>query len=562
MRLLHSKTLELREFPTHEAIAYVMLSHTWGPDEVLFQDISGFNALTTPPTIKLKSGYQKVEACCAQAARDGFEWVWIDTCCIDKRSSAELSEAINSMYRWYQDCAVCYAYLADVPSAGDLQTRKRKFRESRWFTRGWTLQELIAPFTLEFYGEEWHSKGQDASLGTKQSLQTEISEVTKIPIDVLIPINVIFPRNALRDSGLYNYSIAQKMSWAAQRETTRIEDRAYCLMGLFNVNMPLLYGERERAFVRLQEEIMKVSNDETLFAWSGDSRGNHQGLLAMSPAYFAGSGGIVPIFRGENKAFAVTNMGLRMDVLLSHASDLAIVEARGLSDPLNELDTLYVAVLNCYDQNTESLIGVLLGCIFEGSDSKPGSFARVDDQGLIFIDQNTYHSSARKTTTIFVMLAETSDPSASQRYVRAQYLERAEQYQTVWLREAPADFRIVATWPKDSWTKNGDEMPKLKDEISQPNSFSTALLFEDEKEAFTVSFGSYLAKHWIQVRYRSPGDSLGDAYETENIESLVDGSDRVTHMLDSGRVVYARFRPQRAYERFGYALDISVDEKE
>ena len=207
-----------------------------------------------PPHIKRKSGYKKLEACCAQAKRDGYEYVWIDTCCIDKSSSAELSEAINSMYRWYQDCAVCYAYLVDVPNNVDLHTQEEKFRKIIWFTRGWMLQELIAPFTLEFYGNEWYSQGQEASLGTKRSLRKVISEITRIPIEVL------------HDSGLKSYSVAQRMSWTSQRKTMRMEDRAYSLLSLFNVNMPLLYGEGNWAFIRLREEIMKMSPDETLFA--------------------------------------------------------------------------------------------------------------------------------------------------------------------------------------------------------------------------------------------------------------------------------------------------------
>jgi len=153
MRLLHSRTLEFRDFPNHEGVPYAILSHTWAEDEVLFPDIDGYNATTMPQQVKEKIGFKKIEACCAQARRDKFDYVWIDTCCIDKRSSAELSEAINSMYRWYRDCTVCYAYLADVPNNASQEVQERKFRESRWFTRGWTLQELIGPLTLEFYGD-------------------------------------------------------------------------------------------------------------------------------------------------------------------------------------------------------------------------------------------------------------------------------------------------------------------------------------------------------------------------------------------------------------------------
>lgn len=239
MRLLHSTSLELREFQNYEGISYAILSHTWAEEEVLFQEIDGFNAASMPAQVKQKLGYKKIQACCAQAKRDGFDYVWIDTCCIDKRSSAELSEAINSMYRWYQDCNICYAYLADVPNNASPEIRNQKFRESRWFTRGWTLQELIGPLNLEFYGDQWYSEGQSASLGTKRSLQDQIYAITRISQYGLLSSSHEQP----------NYSIAQKMSWAANRATTRIEDRAYSLLGLFNVNMPLLYGEGDRAFI-------------------------------------------------------------------------------------------------------------------------------------------------------------------------------------------------------------------------------------------------------------------------------------------------------------------------
>ena len=404
MRFLHSMTLEFREFPNHKEVTYAILSHTWGSDEVLFQELDGLNAETTPQATKQKSGYKKIQACCAQAASDGFEYAWIDTCCIDKRSSAELSEAINSMYRWYQDSATCYAYLADVSNDVDAEMQKRKFRESRWFRRGWTLQELIAPATLKFYGDQWCSRGQEASLGTQRSLKNEISQITRIPVTVL------------QGSGLSSYSVAQKMSWAAGRETTRIEDRAYCLMGLFEINMPLLYGEGQRAFRRLQEEIIRVSTDETLFAWRIPQRQTlsiDEGVLATSPDDFTNSASIVrhtSLFGSmyHKKPFVVTNMGLRWEVILGKASDFpdTIREDGVPATPYSpDKGTVYVAVLNCHDKNTRSLIGVLLACI----DKEPskGRFSRIASQpsgGLVSIDPNTYRPLDQNRTTIFAAL--------------------------------------------------------------------------------------------------------------------------------------------------------------
>ena len=245
MRLLHTTNHKLEEFKAHEIPLYAILSHTWGENEVTFQDIKGAD-------VKNEERCKKIRNTCTIAADHGFDYVWIDTCCIDKTSSAELSEAINSMYRWYQESGVCYAYLADVLSkADDHQSiaRSSEFSECRWFTRGWTLQELIAPSTVIFFDQKWQE------IGTKSSLRQPISEITGIPDSILL------------GDDLERASIAQRMSWASGRESTRVEDGAYCLMGIFFVNMPLLYGEGERAFIRLQEEIIRVSDDHSLFAW-------------------------------------------------------------------------------------------------------------------------------------------------------------------------------------------------------------------------------------------------------------------------------------------------------
>jgi len=270
MRLLHTEKFELKEFGVNEVSRYAILSHTWGKEEVTLQDIK------TNVAMKLK-GYEKVKKACSVAAADGFEYVWIDTCCIDKTSSTELSEALNSMYRWYQEAEECYAYLADVPQ----KTTNRptgvigpEFRKSRWFTRGWTLQELIAPSSVIFLDKEWQE------VGTKSNLHRAISEITGIPTGFLLGDDIGYA------------SVAQRMSWASKRETTRVEDLAYCLMGLFGIYMPMLYGEGERAFIRLQEEIMKVLDDHSLFAWK--STEDHGGILATSPAAFANSGKVIP----------------------------------------------------------------------------------------------------------------------------------------------------------------------------------------------------------------------------------------------------------------------------
>ena len=168
------------------------------------------------------------------------------SCCIDKTSSAELSEAINSMFRWYSRSKVCYAYLIDVPYDGFDDSLPK----SCWFTRGWTLQELLAPSSVVFYSAEW------TRIGDGEALISVLRNVTRIDEGIL-----------LRTKSLGRVSVAEKMSWAATRETTRAEDMAYCLLGIFDINMPLLYGEGKRAFQRLQEEILRNSQDQSLFAW-------------------------------------------------------------------------------------------------------------------------------------------------------------------------------------------------------------------------------------------------------------------------------------------------------
>ena len=265
MRLIHIEDgghqLSMTEV-NREVPKYAILSHTWGAEEITIDDMRNGRRIDS-------GGYRKIQECCATAAKNNYQYLWVDTCCIDKTSSAELSEAINSMYRWYEEADVCYAYLSDVPSVN--------FTGSRWFTRGWTLQELIAPKEVIFFDKKWNV------LGTRDSLQLEILERTNIPLGILDG-----------SQSLETMSIAQRMSWASERQSTRIEDIAYCLMGIFGINMPLLYGEGDKAFIRLQEEIMNVSDDHTIFAWK-DSGGdeNDGGLLASSPAAFRESSDII-----------------------------------------------------------------------------------------------------------------------------------------------------------------------------------------------------------------------------------------------------------------------------
>ncbi|THU94983.1 HET-domain-containing protein [Dendrothele bispora CBS 962.96] len=377
MYLLNTRTLTLKSFYT-KIPRYAILSHTWGKKEVTFQDIqhqdkeksdrkvSGERSDREVPGDKsdrevpedesdkevpgdesnrkmsrddidmedsgsedsdsedsdmedsdsedsgtddgreLEAAWRKIEGACAQARKYDWEWIWIDSCCIDKSSSAELSENINSMYQLYENAGVCYVYLSDVSSKKDPRDPRSRFPKSKWFTRGWTLQELIAPSaSVVFLDHLWEE------IGTRYTLRDVISAITSIPVQLL------------EDGDLTKYSIAQKMSWAAFRKTTRPEDRAYSLMGLFDICMPPIYGEGgAKAFMRLQQEIIKTSDDRSIFAWVAvcerDEDGEvverePRGLLARSPDEFKGSGRVgisMAKFPYNTSSFSFNNNGL------------------------------------------------------------------------------------------------------------------------------------------------------------------------------------------------------------------------------------------------------------
>ncbi|KAI3321939.1 HET-domain-containing protein [Xylariaceae sp. AK1471] len=258
MWLINAKSYELKEF-LGNVPPYAILSHTWGEDEVTFAEMSQREGQD-------KKGYPKIRMTCEQALKDGLGWAWVDTCCIDKKSSAELSEAINSMFQWYESAAVCYTYLADMILA-EADSLRQLFRRCRWRTRGWTLQELLAPRDVVFYDFHWNM------IGNKFGLSAILSDVTDIAQGYIITTLPLSSAN-----------VAEKMSWASPRSTTREEDGAYCLLGIFDVNMPLLYGEGgSGAFLRLQEEILKKAYDPTIFGCFLGLRKNNIASLPFAP---------------------------------------------------------------------------------------------------------------------------------------------------------------------------------------------------------------------------------------------------------------------------------------
>lgn len=245
MRLIETTSLEMREFFPPNIPPYSILSHTWGAEEVSLVDFMAVSS-TSAKIRSSRRGFKKIVRAAKLARELKHKYIWIDTCCIDKSSSADLTEAINSMYQWYRDSVVCFAWLDDLPN----EKPDKAMARCRWFTRGWTLQELVAPRRLEFYDAEWVFRG------TRTAHIDLIFQRTNIPQRIL-----------LGQAHPTNYSLARRMSWAATRETTRIEDTAYCLLGIFDINMPLAYGEGSKAFRRLQEEIVKKNSDLTIFAW-------------------------------------------------------------------------------------------------------------------------------------------------------------------------------------------------------------------------------------------------------------------------------------------------------
>ncbi|OAA53920.1 het domain containing protein [Niveomyces insectorum RCEF 264] len=354
MRLINVETMALEEYFS-DIPPYAILSHMWSGGEVTFSDWQDLDAARSKP------GFHKISLACMQATKDGLRHVWVDTNCIDKTSSAELSEAINSMFAWYRDAIVCYVFLEDVAvpehllchgeaddegddkcdDKGDNSATylddpvvQQAFAESRWFTRGWTLQELLAPEVVVFFSAEW------LQLGTKEDNCDLVASITGIDSIYLV-------RGDLRSA-----SVAHRMSWAARRATTRVEDTAYCLLGLFDINMPLLYGEGHRAFLRLQEEIIRVSVDQTIFCWQfdivphedyfndltlygGSGRTIHRqrelrtwtSILAPHPAVFRDSAAYsqttaTAVFgrRGLPTLYSITNFGLSISLPLLYTA--------------------------------------------------------------------------------------------------------------------------------------------------------------------------------------------------------------------------------------------------
>ncbi|XDG06029.1 hypothetical protein ABKA04_005644 [Annulohypoxylon sp. FPYF3050] len=328
MRLL--KTKEYRLIETNEVPnpfpQYAILSHTWiSPrDEITYQDFKRRKDDIDYGLYKQK-GWKKFKKYCDRAAKDGWEWAWMDTCCIDKTNPADTQEAINAMFRWYQNAGVCYAYLEDVDAneASDTdmgfplnwdfddiasidnvadrdsvihKALRPHLIKAKWFTRGWTLQELLAPPYLVFVDRAWRR------IGTRESWADEIKEASRIEARYLTDFS---------PTDFVSCSLAKRLSWASRRETTIEEDETYSLLGLFGISLPLIYGEgRWRAFNRLQRELITVYNDDSIFAWKAEQSSSELRLGSQWKDSDPRSGILAPSIREYWDASNINAFGL------------------------------------------------------------------------------------------------------------------------------------------------------------------------------------------------------------------------------------------------------------
>ncbi|KAL1944197.1 hypothetical protein VTO73DRAFT_3382 [Trametes versicolor] len=344
-RFIDTHTGQFHWVEDPSTVIYAILSHTWRPrseggeqsyteiqklwndtrkDRTPGDELGGEDSSTTlqpdvlysapldPPSEPIPTSHsilshshisEKIKGICKVARENGYRLIWIDSCCIDKSSSAELAEAINSMFQLYKLADVCYVYLADVPGCpSDPQgavLADIDFRRSRWHKRGWTLQELLAPKNVVFLTAQW------GLLGTKTGLAATLERITGVDFGILIG-----------KTTLDSVSVARRMSWASARETTRVEDEAYCLLGIFGVHLSPIYGEGHNAFLRLQEEIIKTIPDQSIFAWGEPCRlysletlsldqsiaprsETPSGLLAHSPRSFQSSRDVISLYPEE-----------------------------------------------------------------------------------------------------------------------------------------------------------------------------------------------------------------------------------------------------------------------
>jgi hypothetical protein len=471
MRLLQlqgTDRFSLVEFINDDIPQYAILSHTWGPDneEVTFEDI-------LKSTGKGKPGYAKIRFCAKQAAQDNIRYFWVDTCCIDKSNSAELSESINSMFQWYKRAHRCYVYLSDL---GDGWLRLREtnphalqtgLQACRWFTRGWTLQELIAPHDLLFYSSTWRL------VGSKKELLEPISNITRV--DPLVLSN---------RCELNELSVAKKLSWAAHRQTRRIEDQAYCLLGLLDVNIPLIYGEGEKAFMRLQDELLKLSADASLFIWF---RGIDSGILAPSTRHFHPCGKIVRIRVAQiSHAWEMTHRGLRITLPIlrpsqrdAEATLLGILACRVEDDYTN------VLALHLREHGQENTWGEkVMGCSIEKCTMECNN----PQSGLHLV--NVRHLGAARSGTI-ILPHNNFQSSVS--------LSALRLTSSIWIRNQPASFKMIQAHPRHQWNLETMTMNRYRSYAMDDKQVGAALFKNESGLKIVVCFAVSASEGFVKV---------------------------------------------------------------
>jgi len=338
-------------------ISYAILSHRWLPKELTFQDMVGtkeecMGGGGAEDQIKMwrdhmlqhvkdvDEAVDKVFQFCKVAWGYDCKYVWFDTGCINKDSSAELEESIRSMFKWYRGSEICIAYLRDTSSAFTM-------RKDPWFTRGWTLQELLAPKKIKIFGHGWQQitdEPNDRNVDSGVPLWKNISKITAIPVNELCSFT----------PGIHN--VRQRMEWAYRRETTRIEDMAYCLIGIFDIALSIAYGEGNMAFHRLQLEIMQRSDDKSLFVWEG-APSAYNSMFAGGPECFVPTKSIDPAEEAEevssfaNETHTLTNRGLRIRLPIYEAPEALQEIAPPLPDELLSAP-LRIAILRHIDKST------------------------------------------------------------------------------------------------------------------------------------------------------------------------------------------------------------------
>ncbi|KAK0653041.1 heterokaryon incompatibility protein-domain-containing protein [Cercophora newfieldiana] len=366
MRLINTATMKLEEFVNaRNCPKYAILSHRWLDEEITYHEYQDGAKLQQKP-----ESLEKIRSACKLARSRQHNYIWIDTCCIDKSSSAEISEAVNCMFAWYRAAEICFAYMSDVQPGYNVvemlesarmdeldQTPEPTpllhvpFHKSEWFTRGWTLQELIVPSEVEFFAYDW------SRIGTRSEMAPIITKACGVDAYALTP-----------GVDLNWVSVARKMYWASKRTTTRDEDLAYCLLGLFDVNMPLVYGEgAARAFLRLQEEIVKRSSDQSIFAWDHHWQPHDTtcrgGPFAPSPKAFEATG----------KSISLSRKSMRYDETIEVANTAMSLVLALEEDPFLQLGTGAVShsdILHSTRDIKMSSTRAALDCLFG---PKPGT---------------------------------------------------------------------------------------------------------------------------------------------------------------------------------------------